>query len=435
MFDILKKLHYDFYLVLLGVLSFLSYTGTFDDIGFPIYLFITILIALVLILKNYSVLYILPLFMFIQMGFADLRDNVEVTGVYSIVFLSLLLTDVVLNRNIKKVGVLFLPLAILTVVSIATFFNAPDTFTWFAGFSQVLTVLVLYLYFVNTINDDPENVMKVAKVFMYSAMLVSIEMLHYISLSDLDPITVIRTRTINLGWENLNIIIYNNILSIPLIAYIITKVKVKLPYMIFSFIGIVGILLTLSRSSILTLGVMILLLIPWMLVKDKNRVSLMIQGVIALITLFVLGYLLEQNQEIITEYFDSLFGRDLLRYEDRWVLLEIAWEKFLEYPVFGSGGLYSSRVHLSSNGALNYHNTIAQVSTLGITGLIAFIYLFVVKTKLIIRKKHDFKWPLLVLIFTTAFINGSLQPMYFYITYMAFIFLLLAIYENSKETA
>ena len=434
MSEILKKIEYDLYIVLLGGLSFLSYIGLFSNVPFPIYLLISVGIGLYFIIKGSSIMYILPIFMFLQMGFADLRNDVRITTIYSLVFTALIIVDVIKNRKLKKLGRLFIPQAVLLGISVVTFINAPDTFTWFAGLTQVLSILILYIYFVNTIEDEADNFIKVSKIFMYSAMLVTFEMCHYLAVSDLDIITVIRTRTINLGWENLNIIIYSNILSIPLIAYLVVKSKIKLPYMIFSGISILGVLLTLSRSSILTLGVMILCLIPWVLIKETNRKSLIIQASGFLVILLFTGLLIEQ-QEIVTDYFDSLLGRDLMQFDDRRALLIVAWEQFKMNPLFGSGGLYSSRVHLAHLGPLNYHNTLAQASTLGITGLLAFGYLWVEKTRMIYRKKNDFRWPLIVLIFTTSFVNGSLQPMYFYTTYMIFVFMMLAMYENTSKTA
>ena len=74
----------------------------------------------------------------------------------------------------------------------------------------------------------------------------------------------------------------------------------------------------------------------------------------------------------------------------------------------------------------------AQASTLGILGIGAFYYLFLEKTRMIMLSKSSFKWFVLILIFTTAFVNGTLQPMYFYTTYMVFLFLVLASIEVSE---
>ena len=70
---------------------------------------------------------------------------------------------------------------------------------------------------------------------------------------------------------------------------------------------------------------------------------------------------------------------------------------------------------------------------MGILGLLAFGYLFYKKTKLVLKSQSDFKWFVLVMIYVTAFVNGMLQPMYFYASYMIFIFLIIATIEVSLE--
>lgn len=428
MIKYIKKIEYDLYLVLLGVLAFLSYTGFMTDFLLPIYL----IIGIYLIIKKANVLYLLPLAMFLIVGAVGLRDHVRVTTILTISFVVLIVIDFIRNRKFTKLGKLFLPLSVLTALSIITIFNAPDTFSWFAGLVQMLSALGLYFYFVNTIDGDPDNFKKISKILMYLGMFVTFEMIHYLIGTETEILTIIRLRQINLGWENLNVIIFTNIMAIPFIGYLITQSKVKLPYMIFALINIVGILLTLSRSSILTLGVMVVIAAPIIFFKEKNKKNLIIQGIGFLFIVIICGLILEKFG-VITGYFDSLFGRDLLHFEDRRVLLEVAWDVFKKYPLFGGGGLYTSRVYLKVYGSLNYHNTIAQVSTLGISGLIAFAYLFVEKTKVILRGKSEVKWFLLIMIYATAFINGSLQPMYFYTTYLVVIFMMMAAYENIEE--
>jgi len=426
MLNTIKKIEYDLYLVLLGVLAFLSYTGLITSLLLPLY----VVIALVLILKKKSVLYILPVALYLQLGFVELRGNVRVTTIYTVIFILLAGFDAIKNRRITKLGDLFIPLSILTGLSIITGINAPSLFSWFAGFTQMFSALLLYFYFVNTTENDKDNFIKISKMFLYLGVFVTLEMFHFIYKSDNEIIYIIQRRIIDLGWENINVVIYNNILGIPFVGYLIVKSKIKLPYMILALVSVLGIFLTLSRSSILTVGVLALLVAPLMLYYEKDKKSLFIQGAVFGLIIVSIGFIIEQN-DLVTGYMDSLLGRDLLHFKDRWVLLVTAWEKLLEFPLFGSGGLYTSREFL--NGPLNYHNTIAQVSTLGFTGIIAFIYLFFKKTKLILSKNHEIKWYLLIMIYVTAFVNGSLQPMYFYVSHLVVIFMILAVYENTDE--
>jgi len=427
---IFETISYDLYLVLLVVLTFLSFIGILTEYLLPLF----VVIGLVIVFLKRNVLFVLPIAFFIQMSFSDLRDDVKTTAIYVGVFSVIIIIDIIRNHKIRKKGYLFMPLLILSVLSIITGINNTEIFTTFAGWSQITSILLLYIYFVNTVEHKEENFIYIAKLFMYLSFLVTIEMIYYIYTSDLETIQVIRTRVIDLGWENLNVVIYSNIVAIPLIGYLVLKSKVKVPYMLLSLISILGILMTLSRSSILTVGVFVVILIPLMFILEKNKLSLLIQGLIFMVFAAIALYLLEQHQ-IVSEYYLTLTGRDLTYYDDRLALLMIAWDNFIAHPIIGNGGLYSSRFLIAETGrgSINYHNTIAQASSLGILGLLGFGYLFYKKTKLILMSQSDFKWFALVLIYVTAFVNGMLQPMYFYASYMIFIFLIIAAIESSIQ--
>ncbi len=428
---IFNNIAYDLYLVLLVVLTFLSYIGMITAWLLPLF----VVLSLVFIFTKKNIMYIMPIAFFIQMSFGDLRDDVKVTTVYTIIIGSLIILDLVRNRKITRVGYLTLPLGILSVLSIISGINNNDFFITFAGWAQITSVLVLYFYFVNTMENKEENFIKLSKLLMYMSVLVTMEMLYFVLTSDLEIIQVIRQRSIDLGWENLNVIIYSNIVAIPLIGYLVLKSKIKVPYMLVALFSVLGILMTLSRSSIFTVGVFVVILIPLMFILEKNKMSLFIQGLIFLMFVSMGLYFLEE-QAIVSDYYQSLMDRDLTYFDDRLALLKIAWDNFLAHPIIGNGGLYSSRYLISEAGAnsINYHNTIAQASTLGVLGLLGFTYLFYRKTKLILMSQSVFKWFVLVLIYITAFVNGMLQPMYFYASYMIFIFLVLATLEVTIET-
>ena len=428
---IFNNIAYDLYLVLIVVLTFLSYIGIITAWFLPLF----VVLALFLIFTKKDIMYIMPIAFFIQMSFGDLRDNVKVTTIYTIIIGSLIILDLVRNRKITKVGYLTLPLGILSILSIISGINNNDFFITFAGWSQITSVLVLYFYFVNTMENKEKNFINISKLLMYMSVLVTIEMLYFVLTSDLEIIQIIRQRSINLGWENLNVIIYSNIVAIPLIGYLIVKSKVKIIYMLIALFSLLGILMTLSRSSILTVGIFVVIIVPLIFVLEENKMSLFIQGLFFLMFISIGLYFLEQ-QAIVSDYYQSLIGRDLMHFGDRLALLKIAWNNFLAHPIIGNGGLYSSRYLIADAGysSINYHNTIAQASTLGILGLLGFGYLFYRKTKLILMSQSVFKWFVLVLIYITAFVNGMLQPMYFYASYMIFIFLVLATIEVTIET-
>ena len=427
--NVFNTIKYDLYLLLVIGLTFASFTGYITDIYFPL----IILLAIIMMLLKTNVLYIVAIAMASQMSFSGMRDNADVTTLYTSVIVFLLVVDVIKNRKITKLGYLMLPLLILSGLALLTGFNGISRYVTLVGFFQILSVTLMYFYFVNTFENRQDNFVMISKIFMYLAMLVTIEMLYYIWTTDELMITLIRQRTIDLGWENLNIIIYANIMSIPLIGYLVVKSKVKLPYMFLALFSILGILLTLSRSSILTVAVYVVVLVPLMFYHEKKKMSLIIQGLLFVMFVSMGLFFLEQH-DIISEYYLTLMNRDVLHFDDRLILLEIAYENFKQHPIIGSGGIFSSRYLIAEAGeeAINYHNTFAQASTLGILGLIGLVFLFFRKIKLIISSVDDFKWYALLLLLATAFVNGSLQPMYFYASYMIYIFMILASLEVNK---
>ena len=427
--NVLNKMSFDLYMLLVLGLTFFSYTGHITAFYFPI----IIIIAIFGIIYNKGIMQIIALGLFSQMSFSGMRDNTNVTILYTCVLTTIILADIIKNRKLTKFGYLSLPILILSGLSLVTGINGISLYATMVGFFQIFSTFMLYIYFVNTLDDKDDLYIKMSKMFMYMGLLVTFEMIYYIYETEELLIDVIRNRTITLGWENLNVIIFANIVSIPLMGYLVLKSKIKLPYMLFALINVLGILMTLSRSSILSLAVYLVLLIPLIIYFEKDRMSLLIQGLIFLAFVSIGLYILE-SYDIISDYYSILTDRDLTNYDDRLVLLQVAWEQFKMHPIIGSGGVFSSRYHIADAGyaAINYHNTIAQVSALGIFGLVGFIFLVIRKIKLMLLTKDSYKWFILILLFVTAFINGSLQPMYFYTTYMIYLFMILASIEVTE---
>lgn len=428
--EMMKNISYDLYLIVLGTLAFFSFTGKIADYIILIY----VGIGLLAVMAKKSVFYILPIALFMTMSTTELRDDITSITIFAIVISIVILIDIFRNRKFKKLGYLFLPFLIFVILSVFSSMNAIDGFTPFVGFALSIVMLVIYVYFVNTVEPCENNYAKIAKLLMYLAMTVTMQMLFQVYSQGDNAIWFIEHRRIDLGWENLNIIIYVNLMALPLIGYLVTKVKFKVPYLLFAIFVIIGILLTLSRSSILSVGIYVMLLIPAMILIDKNKTWLIIQGLIGVMFIVMGIYYLEHYHEIISDVINAITSRDWTNTDNRTELLEVAIVQFKLHPIFGSGGLYSSAAHLTEFSARNYHNIIARASSLGSLGLLTLVFLFIRKTKLIMLSKSSFKWFALIMIYVTAWVNGMLQPMYFYTTYMVYLILVLVVVEvNIKD--
>ena len=82
----LKEFTYDAYLIVILILTFFSFIGPMQPYLLPLLVGMGVL----MILAKKSVFYVIPIPFFIQMSFSDLRDNVQVTTVYSLIFLVLI---------------------------------------------------------------------------------------------------------------------------------------------------------------------------------------------------------------------------------------------------------------------------------------------------------------------------------------------------------
>ena len=422
--NMMKNIAYDIYLIFLGTLAFFSFTGKIDEYILLIYFGI----AFLLVIAKKGVFYLFPIAMFMTMSLTTLRNDTTTILIYGLITIFIFVVDFIRNRKFTKVGYLFAPFMIYIILSVFTSVNSPDGFATAVGFTLCVIMALIYVYFLNTFEPGEDNYIRISKMFMYLAVVVSAQMLYQVADQGDLWVSFISRRRIDLEWENLNIIIYVNLISIPFIAYLITKYKVKLPYMLLSLIVILGIILTLSRSSILTVGVYALILLPLSFFLEKDKMSLIIQSLFALLVVTIAVFILEQ-QGIISDILNVIVSRDWTNTENRTELIEIAINQLKLHTILGSGGLYSSSIHLLELGPLNYHNTFAQASSLGLLGLLAFVFLFFRKTKLIMLSKSSFKWFTLIMIYVTAFVNGMFQPMYFYTTYMLYIIMIMAVIE------
>lgn len=428
--EVMKNISYDLYLIVLGTLAFFSFTGKISDYIILIY----VGIGFLSVIAKKSVFYLLPITFFMTMSTTELREDITSITIFAVIVSVVMLIDIIRNRKFTRTGYLFLPFLVFIALSVFSSMNAIDNFTPLVGFALSVVMLVVYVYFINTVEQSEGNYDKIAKLLMYLALTVTAQMLYQVVMQGENAITFIENRQINLGWENLNIIIYVNLVALPLVGYLITKVKFKIPYLFFAVLIMIGIFLTLSRSSLLTVGVYIVLLVPTMFFVEKNKIWLGIQGLICVMFITIGIYYLEHYHQIISDFISAFTSRDWTRTEDRTVLLRVAIEQFKLHPIIGAGGLYSSHVHLAEYGPNNYHNIIARASSLGSLGLLTLVFLFFRKTKLIMLSKSNFKWFALIMIYVTAWVNGMFQPMYFYTTYMVYLILVLVVIEvNIKD--
>ena len=139
-------------------------------------------------------LYILPIVIFIQMGYHDSGQLVEINILFTVAFLVASILDTVIQKKPKKLGKLTIPLAILCGLSLLTWINSPSFYIMIAGFFNIFIVLAAYLYAVNTFEERNDNMIYISKIFVYSSMLVTAQMIYFIYQSDFEIMYIIQRR-------------------------------------------------------------------------------------------------------------------------------------------------------------------------------------------------------------------------------------------------
>lgn len=423
-----KTLKFDLYLGFVFLLTFLSYHYALNMLALALFL----LVAVVTIYKTDNIIYLISLLFFIQMSTTIIRDDTEITTIFGLSLLPVLALDFIKHRKLTSIGALGLPLILFIDASLVSLFNAESLFVGFVGVILMASIFVLYVYFINTLNPSKETFEMIAKLFLALASLVTLQMVVVAINLERPLIEIISRRMIDLGWENINIVVYPNIFAIPLASYLLLKARFKMPYLIALTWVIIGISLTLSRSSLLSVAIYLVLLIPYVFVKSPYKLSFLSEIILFVLISSFAAYHIEDNYQLFTDYYEAINSRDWFRVTDRLDLAIAGLNAFKDTPLIGTGGLFSSRFVLEDYGfnAINYHNTFIQTLTLGTLGIIAFIYLQIKKFLLVIKIDPIKRYIVLVLLFVTIIVNGMFQPMYYYATYMFYLFLVLASVEK-----
>lgn len=419
---------FDLYLLFIFTLTFVSYVYELNLLALAVFL----IVALITIYKTDNILYLISLFLFIQMSTTVIRDDTQITTIVGLSILPVIILDFIKYRKIKSIGALGLPLIIFIDASLVSLFNAESLFVGFVGVILMASIFVLYVYFINTLPAKEETFSMIAKIFLALSSLVTLQMVYIAINLDLPLIEIISRRMIDLGWENINIVVYPNLFAIPMVSYLLLKARFKLPYLMILTWIIIGISLTLSRSSLLSVAVYITLLVPYVMYQSQKRILFLFEIMIFTVISSLAVQYIETNYQLFSDYYAAINDREWLRFTDRLELAKIGFEVFKDFPIIGTGGLFSSRFVLEDYGfnAINYHNTFVQTLTLGTLGVIAFIYLQVKKLILVIKIDPVKRYIILVLLFVTIVVNGMFQPMYYYATYMFYLFLVLASVEK-----
>lgn len=348
-------------------------------------------------------------------------------GVMAIVY------DIIKNKRFQAKGALFFSWLFVIVSMVLSLINTIDIVNSISGMMIYVFMLFFYVYFFNVSTSDNTSSIFFSKAILYFTSVTAIMTLIVI-LYDKNIIDNIIKKDINIGWSISNNIATYIVFGIPFILYLSLYAKQKFIYYFLVILHSVVLFMTGSRAGI---GGLLILLIPAVIyiLNNTERKQFVIH--------LLLAFLLTMPFVFIAIYMnipEALYNRLFIQkfffyYDDRRRLLEIATDCFKQFPLFGSG-VFSAGHYIQAGGrnVFSYHNIFFEIlASLGITGLLAFLYFSASKYLMLLRNINTFKVLGLMAIVASsifAFVDTSyLNPIYLY---MLFTFLAIAEKYSAK---
>ena len=299
-------------------------------------------------------------------------------GLIVIVFF---IIDIIRRRTRFKFSLIFFGFLSVLVANLLSFINVKgEELSYIAtlGCLQLLGFLIMYLYLLNTQDQDSKKY--ISSIALITATAITFELA--ISYYTLQGIPVKGDN--DLFWAVSNSIAMFYLVLIPVGLYNYFNNQKNYYVLLLTGFNFFMVLFMLSRGAYFALGIIIIptIILIFIMAKEKKRllIDLIATGVICFIVSYTVGTKLGLI-DMIQEYF-----KDIKFFEDngREELYIIGWDLFKEYPIFGAGS-YSGGYYLKDSNLGTYHNYIIQtLANTGILGLISLIYFVytIIKTSL-----------------------------------------------------
>jgi len=365
----------DLYIIFFLLVALANWKFHFAYLAIPVGLFLILLIFIF----DFNRFRLIPIILF---GIASLRLETRVVYltpalIVAAVVMPLLIYDLFRKKtnfsNQVLIGMIF-----LLIASIFSAVNAPDWQSPVLGASTMVFYIFLFAYFYNLKNQfDPfQTRIYLARCFTYFGLMIFAETMIY-NLEIFEGGTILdffNWKTIDLSWANINYVAMMYLLAIPLTCYWFVQYQKKYQLILALIIELFGLVLTLSRGAYLAVLITFLPLIIKFLGDIKNKTEFMKKAFMVIIFILLVLLLIGIPTGVVKSFYEVLNQRGV-SLTGREILYRVGLSVFLRYPLFG-GGLYTSEYYISLVGTNTYyHNFIIQtLATLGIMGMIAFIY-------------------------------------------------------------
>lgn len=341
---------------------------------------------------------------------------IGLVGVLLILYLiRYLLTNRGKNRPKMRLGIGLG--AILIAFTLSKARTVAQPLVAFPYIDALIVVIIIAFYFFFLFTNTAESSKPFAKTFAYFGVLVSLQMITYYSSTALGD-----SFSPNTGWGNPNEGANILLLVLPFSLYLsVEKARYLWPF----FFTIIGIILTLSRGGILFMVFALIWLLILLFRKYRKRFY---QTIIIFAIIIGITYLFAPT--LFLFIFNTIL-QDGFSDSGRFELYRQAWQIFQEHPWLGIGTTLSPAVF---DVPVWFHSTFFDViASLGVIGLVAFLFHLFQKYFLLFTKRNPFKWFALAGILASE-MYGLIDVSYFHFLYFIVLIFILSFVERSEMT-
>ena len=311
-------------------------------------------------------------------------------------------------------------------------------------FTNVILIVIPFIYFADTAFIDNSKISPIkylSLIMVMTTLVIGLEMVHIYLTNDVIQGFEIIKGNIKNGWGLQNNFAGYFVLSVPFTVYLILTDKKPLKYYLFLLLTCILVFFTMARTSYITLLVELIISFFVICFVKKIKIKYVLLFLLSLIIVLSIFALIFHDEFL--KLFNSLIEIGL-SLNGREKLFQIAWDSFMNHPIFGEGWFNADHIWSDSPYNMDFipdwkiHNFILQL--LGSTGLFGFICFLAFIYNIFIVNKVKFSVTKLVpslaigvLLFTSLGDNFFFD--YTFERYMAIFLVVIGYYyfNNNQE--
>lgn len=393
-------------------------------------------IAAILLILFKNTYYFIPWVIFIPFVFARPFDALTIP---TCIFIGLgimalgLVLNIIIYRPKIRYGKFFWGLLILCIAFVLGGINVKNENFIFQFFLTTLCVVAFLCLYCLIASSSTVKMTEIARLFTYLGIYLSLQVIMYFLLREDSIIILFLIKGVDVGWGVNNNVALMLLFTFPFTLYlaIINKRFKMTIYTLITLFQIVAIVLTCSRGAIAALVIGIILLIPYCILKAKDRILFICIIVSIILAAIIAIYIFSINQPEDFQKIIDLVGKiNLETFNGRTPIYQECIDVLKENPIFGEGILAGFQPNEEGNVVYEWgHSTILQtIRSMGIVGCVAMFFHLGQKYYVLLNKPSIWKI-MVVASFAISGLYGLFDVSYYFINYMIPLILGMAMLE------